>query len=233
MHIRRGGAAGLVQARWLGDSSLLAGETDGMAINFTAVSPMVQVRTSSVDEFIDPSVFFSGSPSISGNGLAVGIGIAVTVAVSEFPFSATNGTLIGEYVFTDATAVADTNSPSMVVFSNATPSEMIRFARSATTNVAGFSLVDGGSTVVNVLDAGTMAGTPTINKFAGAWAANNTNAVLNGTAGTNDTSCTIPTVTTMYLGHRHGDIDRWPGFIRKLIYVPRRMTDAEMQGHTS
>ena len=68
---------------------LLDGETDGLAIDFTAASPQVQVRTAGVDAYYDPDTFFSygGDPKYVKDS-------ATTIAQLAFPISYGEGLLI-------------------------------------------------------------------------------------------------------------------------------------------
>jgi len=156
----------------------------------------------------------------------------INKALSAMPFSATVGTVLADCVFGHATAVTDTNSPRMWVISDGTGSEMFHFVRAATTNAGAFIVTDTNVTQANVA-LNAMAGTPTVNKMAGAWAVNDFNGAVNGVDGTLDTSGSLPTVTTFYLGNRNNTSDRWPGHVRKCIYLPRRMIDADMEARTA
>jgi hypothetical protein len=97
---------------------------------------------------------------------------------------------------------------------------------------------DGGATQVNALAAGSNG-----NAVAGAlfrvglaWSADDVALVKDaGTAGT-DATATLPTPTIMYIGNRYdgaGGNQIWNGRIHSLIYLPRRMTNADLQARTT
>jgi hypothetical protein len=91
MHVHRGGAAGLKQARWLAsvDDTLLAGETDGFAVDFTVSGAPVQVRTAGVDVYTDAVDFFAQA----GEDKYVKT-TATTIGLLTFPISFGQGLLI-------------------------------------------------------------------------------------------------------------------------------------------
>ena len=58
---------------------------------------------------------------------------------------------------------------------------------------------------------------------------NDTNTVLSGVTDIADTSCIIPTVSTLYIGSR-GFTQKWYiGHLKKIAYYPKRLTDTELQ----
>lgn len=76
----------------------------------------------------------------------------------------------------------------------------------------------------------------TVYKAAVGYAVNNTNAAFNGVLGTNDTSCSIPSMTTLSLGGT-GLISGVNGcdtqHLRHVAYFPRRLSDADLQTITT
>jgi hypothetical protein len=82
-------SSGFVAAGVASDTTLLAGETDGFAIDFTEASPMVQIRTSGVDAFEDPATFFTQA----GDAKYVKDS-ATTIASEAFPISYGQGLLV-------------------------------------------------------------------------------------------------------------------------------------------
>jgi hypothetical protein len=97
-----------------------------------------------------------------------------------------------------------------------------------------FLVQDGGATQADVqVSAGVPAGS--LVKMAAAYAANNFQQASNTTLGTADTSGTLPTTTTVYLG---SDVAQTAGtvlngYLRRIVYYPRRLSNAELQSITS
>jgi hypothetical protein len=75
----------------------------------------------------------------------------------------------------------------------------------------------------------------TVAKFAGAYATNDLAACLNaGTVGT-DSTATIPSGLTRFdLGSDHAGANRVKaGYLRRITYYPRRLSNAELQAITA
>jgi len=71
----------------------------------------------------------------------------------------------------------------------------------------------------------------TITKVGGAYKLNDIAASVNGGAVTVDTSATIPTVTTLGVGNSASS-NYLNGHIRQITYIPRRLSNAELQART-
>ena len=70
-------------------------------------------------------------------------------------------------------------------------------------------------------------------KAAFAWQTNNLAASQNGSAVQTDTSATIPSVSRLYLGTRTGTGLFFNGYLRRITYYPRRLSNAELVSITS
>ena len=71
-------------------------------------------------------------------------------------------------------------------------------------------------------------------KAALAVEANNMNLAANGTAGTTDTTCSVPAVSKLQLGNINtGSGSALNGWLRRLTYYPRRLSNAELQTLTA
>ena len=71
-------------------------------------------------------------------------------------------------------------------------------------------------------------------KAATAYKANDTNAAVNGTTGTTDTSCTVPTVAKLQLGGIYnGTSFQLNGWLRRVAFYPRRLQNAELAALTA
>jgi hypothetical protein len=102
---------------------------------------------------------------------------------------------------------------------------------SVSNNMHGQS-VDGASTVVNITSGAKATGSIT-QKIALAYELNNSNFSWNGSVGTTDTVCTMPSVTQLMLGGRVTNGEQMCGVVSKFIYYNRRLTNAELQTETS
>jgi hypothetical protein len=71
-------------------------------------------------------------------------------------------------------------------------------------------------------------------RVAGAYAANDAQAAINGSLGTADTSLTLGTLTHMRVGSRFtADRGSMAGHIRKIAYFPKRLSNALLQTLTT
>ena len=71
-------------------------------------------------------------------------------------------------------------------------------------------------------------------RAAVAYKANDTNFSIAGVAQTTDTVCTVPTVTLMQIGGLFsGSNFQLNGWIRQITYIPRRLSNAELQSRTA
>jgi hypothetical protein len=72
----------------------------------------------------------------------------------------------------------------------------------------------------------------TATRAALAYAANNTNFAANGTVGTTDTSCFVPTVDRMGIGRVNTSGAFLNGTIRRIAYYPVRLSNQQLQALT-
>lgn len=72
-------------------------------------------------------------------------------------------------------------------------------------------------------------------KFAARFDLNNTNAAVNGTLGTNDTVCALPSAPTqLNIGNLvDAGTSQWHGWIQQVAVIPAALTDAQLQAITS
>jgi len=93
-----------------------------------------------------------------------------------------------------------------------------------------FTVTDGGSDVANI-DAGTVASN-VVYKFAGAYAANDFAASINGGAAVTDTSGALPTLDRATIGSLAGS-NYLNGHIRRISFYPRRLSNEQLQALTA
>jgi hypothetical protein len=148
-----------------------------------------------------------------------------SVGTNQFPYSATEGTLVfsGSIIGSLGAATVD-----FVQLSNGV-------SNSVAIDIGVFSL----GSIFQVLNSTTQAslslGSMSVGsavKIAGAYKADDFAGVLsNGTVQT-DVSGTVPTgITTMGIGYRLGGV-YMNGHVRQITYIPRRLSNAELQART-
>jgi hypothetical protein len=139
-------------------------------------------------------------------------------------FNANEGTLYvqGTYSFIAS------GTPGLARFDDGTDNERIFVA--ITSGTQRFTVVDNNVEVVDISRTGVVAGTPFAQ--AAAYKLNDFASVINGGAVGTDTSGGIPTVTT--LRFRRDVSGGYPnGYLRRITYYPRRLSNAELQAITA
>jgi hypothetical protein len=150
-----------------------------------------------------------------------------SVSVSQFPYSASASSLVvsasllavnvgGQFV----AALSDNTLNNRIALFNGSGSANIN--QIVTTSGATQSTINTGSVAAgSVFRVGTAVTT------------NDAAAYLNGAAGTPDTTVTMPPASVLYIGADEIGTARLNGHIRQITYIPRRLTDAELQQRTS
>lgn len=146
------------------------------------------------------------------------------VSTAAFPYSQTEGTLVvsvtKDFLGGDAVSAALYTtgvSDTMELFFNSSDSRLYA--------------ATGGVTQVNLIDTGkVVAGATTKAGFA--YAANNYALSTNGGAAVPDTTATVPPVAALGIGSRAGGLP-FRGWIRQITYLPRRISNAELQSRTA
>lgn len=148
---------------------------------------------------------------------------AASVATSAFPYNASEGTIVAAF---DTVAGVSTVFKDIAVLSDGTSSNRIRlYVNTASTSL--FLVSTGGVTQANVSTSAVSVGTPA--KFAGAYKTDDFAATLNGAAVVDDTVGSVPSgITSLDIGGAAS----LNGHIRQITYIPRRLTNAELQART-
>lgn len=143
----------------------------------------------------------------------------ISLATSAFPFLSTAGTIW-------ASARTPNGVGSQVVWQldDGTANERLLHWRNSSRNPVR-SVVDGG--VDQVSDTTGTVNDLTTYRHAMAWQADSFAWSLDGAAAGTDTSGSLPTVTTLRFGRDHSG-SHFNGHLRKLIYVPRRVSDSDL-----
>jgi len=144
-------------------------------------------------------------------------------------YNATEGTLYAEgFIYT---APVNTVIPCLVSIDNNTSSNRIQLYRANDNGNpdVGLAVVDGGS-IQTLLNAGSTQFQS--GKIAASYKANDFAASLNGAAVVTDTIGTVPVVTQMQIGNGPS-LAYLNGYLRRIVYYPRRLSNAELQSITS
>jgi hypothetical protein len=137
-------------------------------------------------------------------------------------FSATAGTVV---VIGRASGGQDAVVQRVYAFHDGTDNERTHLARPATTDIARYSVQDGGVNQATI-DTGSFTNS-TAFKHAAAWALNDFAASFNGGAVSTDTGGTIPTTPTLEFGL--ASTQQMNGHIRRFDYYPRRESNDFLQ----
>lgn len=149
----------------------------------------------------------------------------ISLATSAFPYSGTECTL---YVrFTNTNSAANASAAILVQDADAGGNRLGHFISGGTNNTLIVS--NGGANQAFASAGGSAGGT---HKFAGAATANSFNAAVDGTiAGADDTSGSMPTLDSLRLGRQVSAYLN--GYIKQVMYLPSRMSNADLQTLTS
>lgn len=143
-----------------------------------------------------------------------------TKATSALPWSATLGT-----VFVSANTASGSGTQVIWQADDGSENNRFRIVRDSSNNLR-FIVTTASSEVCNI-NLGTVANSTSF-KVVVAWAANDFAATLNGGAVGTDASGALPTVTTVREGSSFTG-EQWNSIIAKNEYLPRRMSNADMQ----
>jgi hypothetical protein len=174
---------------------------------------------------------FATSPIATDTVAVTRAGDQITVDPATFPHSSTAGTMIIAVQPRAATANV-VNDAKLAILSNSNLDERMFLSWvTGTPDAISASVVDGN---VGQVSFTPVAATGSEQKAALAYELNNVGLVVDGGAEQTDTSATLPTPTQLDLGWGSDFANRhFNGFIYDFIYVPRRMTEAEMQTKTA
>lgn len=145
-----------------------------------------------------------------------------TMATSAVVFSATEGSHVASFT---PQAISTTNA--IVSISDGTTNEVIESSAGLTSHLV---VTDGGVAQCDI-DAGTLT-VNTAAKLGAAYAADNFAATINGAAVVAATSGTMPTVTTFYFGQSSAG-NQLNGLLRQFTFIPRRISNAQLQSRTA
>lgn len=147
------------------------------------------------------------------------------VSTAAFPYSATEGTLVA-----NVSSYGGYNFNSLIELNDGTVNNRIglRYNSGA---VASFLIINGGVSQATINPAAPSA---SASKFAAAYKASDFATSYNGGAASTASSGTVPTsITKMEIGNYLGvNTSQLNGHIRQITYIPRRLSNAELQART-
>jgi len=194
---------------------IVTGLTIGQAYDFTLRIGAPQLELGA----------FATSPILSAGAATTRNADVATINTLTPWFNASEGTLYSEAKFTNIVSYNTTAS-----FGDGTANNTIRTIQWNDGTDRIFSVSVGGVSQAGFVGTGQV-GTA---KFAGAYKLNDFNASKNGSIGTTDTSGTIPTVTTLFIGQTgSGAIFPLNGWLKRVTYYPRRLPNAQLQALTT
>lgn len=202
------------------------GATDRVKTTFTATSTsLVCTVSGSVTNVQVETGSVATSPIITYGSSATRVNDDITLATTAFPFSSAAGTVfaIAEHAY--VTNAADARAVSLSTGGSQRHIEIF-------SKTGGDILVYAGAGTFNTNTIGNT--TQSFYRAAFAIASNDAMGCVNGALGLADSSITTgQTASTLYVG-RYGGLSNWAqGRIKKLMYVPRRMSNAELQALTA
>jgi len=154
---------------------------------------------------------------------------ATITSLPSIGWNAAQGTIYVEFMLE---GVGGANTPRVLAINDGTATnEMRLLVEDGAADLIRFIVVVGGVTQANV-NTTVAASALTLYKTAISWNTNSFRAVVNGTAGTEDTSGTLPTVSQINIG-RELTTQYLNGWIPTLSYYPYQMTNAQMIALTS
>jgi hypothetical protein len=148
-----------------------------------------------------------------------------SVGVSQFPYSATEGTLVA-----NVSLIAIKSTVQMYAeLGDGTFNNRMGIYSASTTAEA---IIDTGGSRQATLSIGSVTSGSAI-KSALAYKLNDIAACLNGGSVSSDTSALIPIVNVLAIGNQTFGFADINGHIRQITYIPRRLTNAELQARTA
>lgn len=145
------------------------------------------------------------------------------VDFTEF-YTAGPGTLFAEFAIPQA---AVGNTRYVLAVNDNGNTEAINIVLNSGDSSVRAQDIDGGVTLANIVNAAPTANV--VYRIAMAYNTDDFRAYANGVAGTPDTGGTLPTVTQMRIGSGVSGVQQLSGWIRKIAYWDRALTNNELQ----
>jgi hypothetical protein len=172
---------------------------------------------------------FATSPIVTAGSTVTRAVDNITLATSAFPWLESAGSFYTAYSLPTTPVVT---SSFLWSVSDGTNNER-HVLNVSTGNVAFNTIVDGGSVQADLSSGTETAGTQ--RRFASAYAANDGAGIGTGGILATDSSITLPTVTTLRFGSGNSAVAPTSSVkhLKQFMYLPRRMTNTELQTLTA
>jgi hypothetical protein len=141
-------------------------------------------------------------------------------------YNAAEGTFVVNFAIPNAT-----DSRSQLTAGDGTANERIIITNNSSLSGTAFRVVDGGSDQCDISRSQSFANNATV-KVAGAYKVNDFAISQNGGSVGTDTSGTLPTVTTLFIG-TNGVVQYSNSYIQRIAYYPTRLADTTLQALTA
>jgi hypothetical protein len=209
-----------------GNYAAAAGEVDFGFISSNTDASQPSTALAGTENFIVDFVqveagAFVTSPIYTGSASVTRVIDNVGVSTRAAPDVNTACTIYAAFTLTGHSGA----NPRIVTLSDGTTNEFVIVDSTGATTARGV-IDDGG--VGQFSQTSTINTTGTANKAAVAVELNNGALAANGTANAADTSMTMPTVHTLHIGSGIGS-NAITGYVRQVMSLPRRMSNADMQ----
>ena len=198
------------------------------------IRPGLWVNSTGIGAVIDIT-FRIGLPQLELGAFATSVIPTTTTSLTRSADAAAVNTLSPWYnategtIFVEASPQASNVASILLTDLNTAVTDRISLAKLITSGNASLAVL-----VASVTQVSTNSGPWTATgKFAGAYKLNDFASSLNGSAAATDTSGTIPAVTQLFLGRRADGANILNGYLRRVTYYPRRLSDAELQAITA
>jgi len=145
-------------------------------------------------------------------------------------YNASEGTLYSEFAVLGDTPAAVNGAFSL---DDGTNSNRLHLRRLVANNNASFFVSRLGATQASITTASNSFPVKEFKKAAAAYKLDDFAIVLGGVLGGTDSSGTPPVVTQAVIGNSGGGTASVNGHIRQIVYYPRRLANAELQGITA
>lgn len=190
-----------------------------LTLTVSGTMDLVQLETGTV----------ATSPIITGSATVTRAADNLSMLTSAFPF---NAAAVTTFVEADTYAASHSEHRTFLQLNDGSANNKFSQLANAITNLKAFFVGSGGGTSAFIVGDAITAGTP--HKFASSAAANDFRSSIDGVLGTPDTSGSMPSgITTLRLGADFTANRETRGHIRKVMVLPRTMTNAELQALTA
>jgi hypothetical protein len=220
-----------------GSGGMLTAETSGIAFDFTDGTMTVKQTGTLVYDgpIIGGPATIVGTLTFGANGSFMNASNNLNAALATLGATSdyrTAATVFGTFRRADLVAAVHTGA---VLDNNGNNNEHKIVAHTSGPDAPRFQVLTGGVTEANIGGTGwTAIATDTNYKVAGAVQLNSANAALNGTINVADTAVALPVaVTHLRIGVRVGGTAPLDGNVLRAMFLPRRMSDAELQTLTT